>query len=209
MQAARGASLNPSDPTEEPGVPSDPSGARPRGATRLRCLVLFAAIAALGYATDVVSKMLAVAHLTGRPPVHVVGDLLTLYLARNPGAAFSTGTSHTVVLTFVAAGAAVAVLVAARRLGSIGWAVGLGFLLAGVLGNLTDRLFRSPAPLRGHVVDFVALPHWPIFNVADMCINVAAAVIILQAVRGVSLNGTRTRRRDDGPVDPTVSEPSP
>jgi len=209
MQAARGASLNPSDPTEEPTDPGDPSAARPRRAARLRCLVVFAVIAALGYTLDVVSKMLAVAHLTGRPPVHVVGDLLTLYLARNPGAAFSTGTSYTLVLTFVAIAAAVAVLVAARRLGSVGWAVGLGFLLAGVLGNLTDRLFRAPAPLRGHVVDFLALPHWPIFNVADMCINVAAVVIIVQALRGVSLSGARTRRRDDGPADPTVSEPTP
>jgi hypothetical protein len=56
---------------------------------------------------------------------------------------------------------------------------------------LTDRVFRAPGPLRGHVVDFLQLPHWPIFNVADMCINIAAAVIILQAVRGVSVDGTR------------------
>jgi signal peptidase II len=79
----------------------------------------------------------------------------------------------------------------ARRVGSTGWAIGLGLLMAGVLGNLTDRLFREPGPFRGHVVDFLQLPHWPIFNVADMCINVAAAVIILQAVRGVSVDGTR------------------
>ena len=86
----------------------------------------------------------------------VVGDLLQLHLARNPGAAFSTGTSYTLVLTFVAIAAAVAVLVASRRLASVGWAVGLGLLLAGVLGNLTDRVFRAPGPLRGHVVDFLA-----------------------------------------------------
>ena len=180
MQAARGTSLNPSDPTDEPAVAS----------ARTRSLVVFASIAALGYAVDVVSKVLAVARLSDRPPVPVVGDLLQLCLARNPGAAFSTGTSYTLVLTFVAIAAAVAVLVASRRLASVGWAIGLGFLMAGILGNLTDRVFRAPGPLRGHVVDFLQLPHWPIFNVADMCINVAAAVIIVQALRGVSLDGT-------------------
>jgi len=188
MQAARGASLNPSDTV----TPTTGAGRRPRA--RPRALVVFATIAVLGYLTDLVSKILAVEHLTDRPPVQVVGDVLTLYLARNPGAAFSTGTSYTVVLTFVAFAAAVAVLFFARRLRSTGWAIGLGFLMAGVLGNLTDRVFRSPAVFRGHVVDFLELPNWPIFNVADVCINVAAGVIILQALRGVSLDGSRGRR---------------
>jgi signal peptidase II len=191
MQAARGASLNPSDSADEPVDEVRRVGARTRS------LVLFASLAAVGYAVDVVSKVLAVARLTDQPPVPVVGDLLQLYLARNPGAAFSTGTSYTLVLTFVAIAAAVAVLVASRRLASTGWAIGLGFLMAGILGNLTDRVFRAPGPLRGHVVDFLQLPHWPIFNVADMCINVAAAVIIIQALRGVSLDGTRSRRASD------------
>ena len=128
--------------------------------------------------------------------MQVVGDLLTLYLARNPGAAFSTGTSYTLVLTFVAIAAAAVGGAVDGRAGwrSTGWAIGLGFLMAGVLGNLTDRLFRAPGLFRGHVVDFLQLPHWPIFNVADMCINIAAGVIILQAVRGISVNGTRAPR---------------
>jgi signal peptidase II len=181
MQAARGASLRTSDTTA-----TEPTPRRHR-----RHLLLFAAVAALGYAVDVVTKVLAVDKLTDRPPVHVVGDILTFYLARNPGAAFSTGTSYTLVLSCVAIAVAVAVVWFARRLGSTGWAVGLGFLLAGVLGNLTDRVFRAPGFLRGHVVDFLQLPHWPVFNVADMCINVAAALIIIQAVRGMGVNGTR------------------
>jgi signal peptidase II len=95
----------------------------------------------------------------------------------------------------------VAVLWAVRRLRSTGWAIGLGFLMAGVLGNLTDRLFRSPGVFRGHVVDFIQLPNWPIFNVADVCINIAAGVIILQAVRGVSIDGSRSRAgRSDDPA---------
>jgi signal peptidase II len=159
--------------------------------------VVFAAIAVAGYLTDLVTKVLAVEHLSGKDPVPVVGDLLTLYLARNPGAAFSTGTSYTIVLTFVALAAALGVLWTVRRVRSTGWAVGLGFLMAGVLGNLTDRLFRSPGMFRGHVVDFLQLPNWPIFNVADVCINIAAGVVILQALRGISVNGTRGRDTDD------------
>ncbi len=197
MQAARGASLNPSDTTASPTGP----GRRPR--VRTGALVVFAAIALVGYALDVVTKMLAVQHLTDQPPRHVVGDVLTLYLARNPGAAFSTGTSYTLVLTCVATVAAFAVLWFARRLRSTGWAIGLGFLMAGVLGNLTDRVFRSPGVFRGHVVDFIQLPNWPIFNVADVCINIAAGVIILQAVRGVSLDGSRART--EGPDDPAAA----
>jgi signal peptidase II len=180
MQAARGASLT-----------GDPSTSQAPAASRRRLIWLFATVATLGYLADLVSKVLAVSQLTPGRSVHVVGDLLTLYIARNPGAAFSTGTSYTVVLSFIAIAAAAAVLWTARRLGSTGWALGLGFLLAGVLGNLTDRIFREPGVLHGHVVDFLRLPHWPIFNVADVCINIAAALIIIQALRGMGVNGTR------------------
>jgi signal peptidase II len=169
--------------------------------------VVFGAIAVVGYAVDLLSKMLAVEHLTDRPPVHVVGDVLTLFLARNPGAAFSTGTSYTLALTCVATAAALAVLWVVRRLRSTGWAIGLGFLMAGVLGNLTDRLFRSPGAFRGHVVDFIQLPNWPIFNVADVCINIAAGVIILQAVRGVSIDGSRSRSSGPRGTDDPAATP--
>jgi signal peptidase II len=148
-------------------------------------------IALLGYALDVITKVVVVETLSDRPPVDVIGHYVRLTLARNPGAAFSTGTSYTLVLSCIAVIAAVAVLWIARRLGSTGWAVGLGFLLAGILGNLTDRIFREPGFLRGHVVDFIMFPHFPVFNVADICINVAAAVIIIQALRGMRVDGTR------------------
>jgi signal peptidase II len=198
MQAARGASLNPSD-AHHPGVGPDRSGRE-----RARFLAIFGSVAVLGYALDLTTKSLAVAKLSDGSPVRVVGHLLTLDLARNPGAAFSTGTSYTIVLSLVAIAAACLVLWFARRLGSTGWAVALGFLLAGILGNLTDRVFRAPGFLQGHVVDFLRLPHWPIFNVADMCINVAAALIIVQAVRGIAVSGTRpdrTAATDAGPDD--------
>jgi signal peptidase II len=188
MQAARGTSL--SDDTDRP--PADPSGrtASPSGfALRLLFGGAFAAL----YALDVVSKVLAVEHLTGRPDVPVLGNLLVLHLTRNPGAAFSTGTEFTEVLSCIAIAAVALVLWFARRVGSRVWAVALGTLLAGVAGNLTDRLLREPGPLRGHVIDFLMLPNWPVFNVADICINIAAGLILLQAFRGVRVDGTRER----------------
>jgi signal peptidase II len=180
MQAARGASLTHSD---QPTTPVR--------STRRRLLLLFAGVAVLGYGADLLTKALAVANLRPGESVQVVGDLLTFYIARNPGAAFSTGTSYTILLTCIAIAAAVAVLWVARRLGSVGWAAGLGFLLAGILGNLTDRIFREPGVMQGHVVDFLRLPNFPVFNVADICINIAAGVIIVQALRGMSVAGTR------------------
>src|SRR3954452_11940752 len=205
MQAARGASLNSSDTTPQADV-----GRPPR---RSRFLLVFAGIAVLGYALDVVTKVLAVENLTGRSTRPLVGDLLTLYLARNPGAAFSTATSYTMVLSCLALAAACVVIWVARRLGSTGWAIGLGFLLAGILGNLTDRIFREPSVLRGHVVDFLRFPHFPIFNVADVCINIAAVFVIVQALRGISVSGrrdtSRGRPKQQDPADASTDRVSP
>ena len=88
--------------------------------------------------------------------------------------------------------AVLVVLYLSRRLGDVVWAIALGLLLAGVAGNLTDRIFRSPGVLRGHVIDFFMLPHWPIFNVADICIDVAAGLILLLAFRGIRIDGGRS-----------------
>lgn len=187
MQAARGASLNSSDRTNT----------EPTGRSRRRRLWLFAAIAATAYALDVVTKVLAVEHLRGEPRIPLVGDVLSLYLTYNSGAAFSFLTGYTEVLTVVAVAATVVVVWVARRLGSTGWAIALGFLLGGVLGNLTDRLVREPGFMRGHVVDFLMLPNFPVFNVADIWINIAAATIILQALRGINVDGTRHEDSSD------------
>lgn len=188
MQAARGASLSPSDNTTT----------QPPARPRRRRLLLFAAIAVTAYAIDVATKVLAVEHLTGEPRVPLVGDVLSLYLTYNSGAAFSFLTGHTEVLAVVAIVAVTVVLWVARRLGSIGWAIALGFLLGGVAGNLTDRLVREPGFMRGHVVDFLMLPNFPVFNVADICINIAAGTIILQAVRGINVDGSRHDDSSDG-----------
>jgi signal peptidase II len=196
MQAARGASLTKRDADNPTAGTEDTARSRSR-----RTLALFVVVACTAYALDLATKVLAVAKLTDHPPVEVVGSLLQLNLARNPGAAFSTGTSYTVVLSCIAVAAVATVLWYSRRLASPLWAFGLGCLLGGVLGNLTDRIFREPGFMRGHVIDFLELPNWPIFNVADICINVAAGVIILQALRGVSISGERTHRSTKEPAD--------
>ena len=162
---------------------------------------MLALCALAAYAVDVVSKSLALHHLADRGPIEVLGPVLRLTLVRNPGAAFSTGTQFTVALTVLAMCAVVVVLVLARRVGTTGWAVALGLLLGGVSGNLTDRMLRDPGPLRGHVVDFLQLPNWPVFNVADVCINVAAGLIILQTFRGVALDGSRDADGSDAESD--------
>ena len=186
MQAARGTSLSPDSAEASPVV------------DRRRYVALFALVATLLYVIDQVTKHLAVEHLTGQPDKPLLGDLLQLHLTRNPGAAFSTGTAYTEVLSGVAIVAVGVVVWLSRRLGSRLWAVALGVLLAGVAGNLTDRLFRAPGPLEGHVIDFLMLPHWPIFNVADMCINVAAGLVLVQAFRGVRLDGSRVKTEAHG-----------
>jgi signal peptidase II len=187
MQAARGTSLSPLDSVLTSSLPD-----------RRVAVALFAVVATVLYVVDQVTKYLAVKHLTGEPDKPLIGDLLQLHLTRNPGAAFSTGTAFTEVFTCFAMVAVGVVLWFSRRLGSRLWGVALGVLLAGVAGNLTDRLLREPGPLKGHVIDFLMLPHWPIFNVADMCINVAAGLILIQAFRGIRLDGTRVKAEEPG-----------
>ena len=144
-------------------------------ARRPRLYAVLAATAALVLVLDQLSKFWALRSLTPGEPVDVVGSLIKLNLIRNPGAAFSIGNGATWVLTLIACGVLVFILVTARRLGSLAWAWALGLLLGGSLGNLADRLFREPGPGRGHVVDFIDYFGWFIGNVADVAI-VGAAV---------------------------------
>lgn len=180
MQATRGASLNDSDDNGPQSLPS-----------RRRLLGLFATVAVGVYLLDLLTKTLALQQLERGSPVEVLGEWFRLTLVFNPGAAFSLGTSATVFLSLFAMVAALVVLFFAWSVGDRLWAVGLGLLLGGILGNLTDRVLRDPGPLRGHVVDMFQVPHWPVFNVADICINLAAGIIVLQAFRGVSHRGGR------------------
>jgi signal peptidase II len=204
MQAARGTSLSPEESSPE-GSSSDQSGPEQSGPSRhqlpsrTRVRAIFLGLFAVLYALDQLTKWLAVDRLTGEPDRGLVGDVLVLHLTRNSGAAFSTGTGYTELFSILALVAVLVVLWLSRRLGSLLWAAAFGMLLAGIGGNLTDRLLREPGPLRGEVVDFLMLPRWPVFNVADICINLAAALILVQAFRGVRLDGSRIERRPGTP----------
>jgi signal peptidase II len=145
-------------------------------------------------AVDAISKVLAVAALAPHRSVILLGGLITLHLYRNPGAAFGIGPSYTVIYALIEAVVLVAILRVSRRLRSWPWAVALGLLLGGAAGNLADRLFRSPGPLRGYVIDWIKLPYFPpTFNIADSAITFGAALLILASVRGWRLDGDTPR----------------
>lgn len=126
-----------------------------------------------------------------RPPIEVLGDWLQITYTLNPGAAFSMGGSFTVVLSVIAVGVSIVIVRVASRLGSVAWAVALGGILGGALGNLTDRILREPGPFRGHVVDWISVPNWPVFNVADSAIFCSAVLMVWLSFRGVGLDGNR------------------
>lgn len=145
---------------------------------------------------DQIGKVVAVAVLEGQPPIQIVGELFQLSFVRNPGAAFSIGTGMTIVFSLVACAVVVVIVRSASKLGSLGWALALGGLLGGALGNLTDRVFRSPGMFRGHVVDYLQLPPFGIFNIADIAISFSAVGIVILALRGIHLDGTRGETND-------------
>ena len=147
---------------------------------------------------DVVTKLIVVHTLSGHSPIRLLGGFLTLLLLRNSGAAFSIGTSMTIVFTGIAVAVIVYILRAARRLRSLPWAITLGLLLGGATGNLADRIFRSPGLFRGDVVDWIELPHWPVFNLADSAIVCGGVLAVLLALRGIRLDGSREGAHDAG-----------
>ena len=163
----------------------------PRKPDRRRLMFGLILTAVLVIAVDQLSKAWAVEALTGRGRVDLVGDLFGLRLTRNPGAAFSLATGATWIFTILATVVVCIIIRIARDLGSRLWALTLGLLVGGAVGNLLDRLFREPGFARGHVVDFFQLPHWPIFNVADSSIFCAALLIGWLGLRGIGVNGER------------------
>lgn len=140
---------------------------------------------------DQATKVWAESALTRGEPVPVVGDLLQLHLTYNSGAAFSLGTGWTGVVTTIATLVSIAIVWQAFRTRSLAWALTLGLLLGGAVGNLVDRYFRPPSVGLGHVVDFLALPNFPVFNIADMGVTTAAVLIVVLSLRGYHPDGTR------------------
>jgi signal peptidase II len=191
LQAAPGTPLT-NQAQAEPADPADsgPDPGPPATPTRRRVGLLLS-VAVVVLALDITSKAIVVATLSTRPPVVLLGGFLTLREARNPGAAFSIGTSMTVVFSAIAVGVIIFVLRASRQIRSLPWALTLGLLLGGATGNLTDRLFRYPGPLRGWVVDWIQLPHWPVFNLADSSIVCGGVLAVILAARGLRIDGSR------------------
>jgi signal peptidase II len=175
------------EPGPEPGPASPPAPV----AVRRYASLLVPAIAVVVYALDQLTKYLAVTGLERGERVDLIGDLFGLRLVRNPGAAFSMATGATWIFTIIATVVVLVIVRMARRLNSYAWAAALGLLLGGAVGNLNDRLFREPGFARGHVVDFLEFPHWPIFNVADTCVVCAAVLIAVLSVTGVGIDGRK------------------
>jgi signal peptidase II len=195
--------------TPEPPISDERDEQTPR--TKMR---VFFAVGLLALTADIISKVSIVA--TVKPtdqPVRLLGGALYILQARNSGAAFSVGTGATIALTAVSLIVVVVIIRAARRLTSALWAVSLGLVLGGALGNLVDRLFRAPSPGKGHVVDWISLfsndGHvWPIFNIADSCICVGGALAVLQSLRGVDFNGRRAAARGKATETEGAASPS-
>lgn len=159
----------------------------------LRFAALAFGTALLVIGLDQLTKYFAVRELTGQPPLHVIDGIVQLRLIRNSGAAFSIATGMTWLLTALSATVCAVIVRYAFRLGSVWWALALGLMLGGAIGNLFDRFLRAPGFARGHVVDFIELPHYPIFNVADSAVVTGAVMIAVLGFVGIGLDGRRQR----------------
>lgn len=188
--------------TEETSGPAEPetdaSGGASSPARPKRQLRLLLAVAGVVLLLDILTKVLAVRYLTPGQPVSIIGDTVTWTLVRNSGAAFSMATGYTWMLTLIATGVVIGIVWMGRRLVSPWWAIGLGMILGGATGNLVDRFFRSPGPLRGHVVDFFSVGWWPVFNVADPSVVGGAILLVALSLFGFDFD-TVGRRRPDSP----------
>ncbi len=135
---------------------------------------------------DLATKSWALANLDSRNPVKIIGSFLQLTLIKNSGAAFSFAEGATVLFTIFACVVVAAISYFAPKLTSKGWSVVLGLALGGILGNLSDRIFREPGFFTGHVIDWIELPNWPVFNIADSAIVIAAAIAVFLSIKNIS-----------------------
>ncbi|WP_329340185.1 signal peptidase II [Streptomyces sp. NBC_00663] len=179
-----GGGAEPERAAGQEGVEERP---QPRGKRRIA--VLFA-VAAFAYLLDLGSKLLVVAKLEHHDSIEIIGDWLKFEAIRNAGAAFGFGEAFTVIFTVIAAAVIVVIARLARKLYSLPWAIALGLLLGGALGNLTDRIFRSPGVFEGAVVDFIAPKHFAVFNLADSAIVCGGILIVLLSFKGLDPDGT-------------------
>jgi signal peptidase II len=163
-------------------------------------VLLLSVIAGTVVILDLISKIIVVATIQPNQPVRILGGLVYFSLIRNSGAAFSMATGLTWLLALVAIAVVVVIIRMAPRLRSTPWAVSLGLVLGGALGNLIDRIFRSPGFLQGHVVDFVSVfgpnaEYFPVFNVADSAITIGGISLVITALLGIDFDGTSNRKK--------------
>ena len=182
------------EPTETVASGTEPAAEPVPTERRRRSLIILVTVAVCVVMLDQLSKHWVVATIqprmqSGEGPFVLLGGLVKLTYTQNTGAAFSMGTGYTWVFSIVAVVVAAVILRSSRRLGSTAWAVALGGLLGGLLGNLIDRITRPPSPGLGYVVDWIQLPNFAVFNVADMCIVGSAILMVLLALRGVDFSG--------------------
>ncbi len=138
---------------------------------------------------DFATKSWALNSLDSRNPVKLIGNFLQLTLFKNSGAAFSLAQGATIVFTIFAIVVVAAIAYYSTKITSFGWSIVLGLALGGILGNLTDRIFRAPGFFTGHVIDWIQLPNWPVFNLADSAIVVAASIAVILSIRNISPMG--------------------
>jgi signal peptidase II len=143
-----------------------------------RALALYGTAAAV-LALDQLTKQLVVSNLAGRPPVDLIGDVVQLRYTTNSGGAFSLLTGAPLFFGIMAMVIIGGIVYASRRAQPMAMLVILGLILGGALGNLTDRLLRGDALLRGEVVDFIKVGIWPVFNLADSCVVVGGILLAI------------------------------
>jgi signal peptidase II len=147
------------------------------------------AIAWAVWLLDFATKSWALNSLDARNPVKLLGNFLQLTLYKNSGAAFSLAQGVTIILTFFAISVVAVIAYYSIKITSFGWSIVLGLALGGVLGNLSDRIFRAPGYFVGHVIDWIQLPNFPVFNLADSAIVVAATLAVILSIRNISPMG--------------------
>ncbi|MEV7235116.1 signal peptidase II [Streptomyces sp. NPDC051020] len=174
---------------EPAGAGADTDRAETPGKGQRKIMVLFV-VAVFAYLLDLISKMIVVAKLEHQQPIEIFGEWLRFDAIRNAGAAFGIGEAFTVIFTVIAATVIVVIARLARKLYSLPWAIALGLLLGGALGNLTDRIFRSPGLFKGAVVDFIAPAHFAVFNLADSAIVCGGILIVILSFKGLDPDGT-------------------
>jgi len=162
--------------------------------------VVLAATAGLAVVLDQVVKELSTNGLTEGEPLKILGGLVYLSLLRNSGAAFSLGSGYTWVFPLVTLAVVIWIGFMTRRLRSVPWAIALGLVLGGALGNLGDRLFRAPGPFQGHVVDMISVfgpygEYFAVFNIADACLSVGVVLAVLLELMGRQRDGTRVAKK--------------